>query len=798
MENAQRTLKKTGEQFKAVGAGLSLGVTAPILGLGAAAINVAADFEVLETSLVTAFNGSEAAAKDALKSIIDFSAKTPFQVDEVASAFIKLKNLGLDPSEASLTSFGNTAAATGKSLDQVIEAVADAATGEFERLKEFGIKSKSEGDKVTFTFKGIATTVKKDSASIQKYLLNIGDTDFAGGMERQSKTFKGQLSTLKDALAQTGVEFGKIILEYIKPFVARIGELANSFKNLSPETKKIIVIFGAFAASLGPILVAVGYLATNVVPGLLIVFAKLRAAFVALSAVISANPFTAAAIALGALIAVIYAYTRAGSQASQVAKTLADVQAQSAASTAKERAELDSLLKIAKDETQLKENRISAIKKLNALSPEYLGNITLETINTSEATKATENYITALNRKAQTQAAISKKQELFTKKLEKETEALRPNGKVTGFVQDLSDGFFSLLGVETDVIAGVKDLNKRLQEGVATGKITQQQADLMRKTYAPYVAEREKELKVIDAQINALDQYITSTDGYTSSVVAATTATTDYNKAISAGSRKKLEPLKIDTSGGSGIDVSNEKLREQIAVLESARIQYSATSAEYKYLSDQIAFHSTTIANSIKGIVAEAATLPLQMAPIVEQTNLVWQSLKDNAEVVGDAIGGAFEGFTGRLVDSLNLADDGFQGFAKSLAGTVTKLISIFLGEAIASAIAGATESGTATGPGAVFTTPAFIATAVGGVLAAFAAIPKFADGGIAYGPTLGLMGEYAGARNNPEVIAPLNKLKDLINPSGSGVELSLGSIIRGSDLQIVINRAIDKKLRLG
>ncbi len=48
----------------------------------------------------------------------------------------------------------------------------------------------------------------------------------------------------------------------------------------------------------------------------------------------------------------------------------------------------------------------------------------------------------------------------------------------------------------------------------------------------------------------------------------------------------------------------------------------------------------------------------------------------------------------------------------------------------------------------------------------AAAAIPKFANGGIAYGPTLGLFGEYAGASNNPEVVAPLSRLKQLIQPA--------------------------------
>ncbi len=58
-----------------------------------------------------------------------------------------------------------------------------------------------------------------------------------------------------------------------------------------------------------------------------------------------------------------------------------------------------------------------------------------------------------------------------------------------------------------------------------------------------------------------------------------------------------------------------------------------------------------------------------------------------------------------------------------------------------------------------------------GGMVAAMLGImlglPKFADGGIAYGPTLGIFGEYANAANNPEVVAPLNKLRDLIQPAG-------------------------------
>ncbi len=68
---------------------------------------------------------------------------------------------------------------------------------------------------------------------------------------------------------------------------------------------------------------------------------------------------------------------------------------------------------------------------------------------------------------------------------------------------------------------------------------------------------------------------------------------------------------------------------------------------------------------------------------------------------------------------------------------------------------------------GIPFAGPALAVAAVASIIAAMASIPKFADGGIAFGPTLGLFGEYAGASNNPEVVAPLDKLRTLLNLSG-------------------------------
>ena len=174
-----------------------------ILGLGFGALandvlKVNREMQSLRTSLETV-TGSASGANAAFKQIQSFAANTPYSVQQVTEAFIKLSNYGLKASEAALTSYGNTASAMGKSLDQMIEAVADAATGQFERLKEFGIKSAKQGENVQFTFHGITTTVKNSSEEIQGYLQSIGNTAFAGGMERQAQTIDGALSNLGDS-----------------------------------------------------------------------------------------------------------------------------------------------------------------------------------------------------------------------------------------------------------------------------------------------------------------------------------------------------------------------------------------------------------------------------------------------------------------------------------------------------------------------------------------------------------------------------------------------------------------------
>lgn len=196
------------------------------------------EFERLRAVLTTMEGANAGARFEALKK---FAAETPYDLAQVVQSFSFLKSQGLDPSNEALKSYGNTAAAMGKTLDQMVQAVGDASVGEMERLKEFGIVAKQQGDKVTFMFQGVATTVGRNSKEIQAYLQDIGNTKFAGAMERQMDTLGGAFSNLADTAAVTADAVGQ-------------GGLSQALSTVAKEMTGSSDEAGKFAGTLGSVL----------------------------------------------------------------------------------------------------------------------------------------------------------------------------------------------------------------------------------------------------------------------------------------------------------------------------------------------------------------------------------------------------------------------------------------------------------------------------------------------------------------------------------------------------------------
>ncbi|QMV29701.1 tail length tape-measure protein [Vibrio phage vB_VnaS-AQKL99] len=212
-------------------------------------VQVTRQFDVLNAQLITATGNAENAAK-AFEAIQDFATETPYDLQQATEGFTKLVNLGLTPSERAMRSYGDTASAMGKDMIQMVEAVADATTGEFERLKEFGIRSKKNGDEVAFTFRGVTETVKFNSKEIEEYLMRLGENNFAGAMAERMDTLDGAMSNLGDEwdklwlnISKQGV--GDLIEEGVRGAIDGLAEL-NDMLSSGEMTGYLSAIVGKF------------------------------------------------------------------------------------------------------------------------------------------------------------------------------------------------------------------------------------------------------------------------------------------------------------------------------------------------------------------------------------------------------------------------------------------------------------------------------------------------------------------------------------------------------------------------
>ncbi|MGB0600496.1 MAG: hypothetical protein ACPGLY_27785, partial [Rubripirellula sp.] len=212
-------------------------------------VNVNKEFQSLKASLVT-FTGSVESADGAFRILQDFAKQTPFSLQEVVGSFNLLVSQGIRPTESQLMSFADIAGGTSKSIMQFAEAVADASMGEFERLKEFGIKASKEGDQITLRMGDITKVVNNDSASIVQALTEIADVQFAGGAARQAATLGGAMTNLRDTIdgfmftiGEAG--FGRALAESIQELTRFIDGNDALAELISDKMTKALMLFVA-------------------------------------------------------------------------------------------------------------------------------------------------------------------------------------------------------------------------------------------------------------------------------------------------------------------------------------------------------------------------------------------------------------------------------------------------------------------------------------------------------------------------------------------------------------------------
>lgn len=183
-----------------------------------------------------------------------------------------------------------------------------------------------------------------------------------------------------------------------------------------------------------------------------------------LNAVMKANPIM---LIVGAILAAVAAYklfTSETEEATFAQKAFTEASEEAQKATVKEKIELDQLIKVAKDDTLSKKQRQAAIEELNKLAPDYLGNLTLETINTESATAAIDGYVKSLESKARATALQNKLVEIETSLIDANNQSAEEQASLASTALKLSGNFVaSELNANQEKVNKIANLEKEKQ-----------------------------------------------------------------------------------------------------------------------------------------------------------------------------------------------------------------------------------------------------------------------------------------------------------------------------------------------
>lgn len=173
-------------------------------------INVTTEMEGFRAQLTT-YLGDQKLANAELERLGKLANSLPQDIGDLTQAFTVFTRFGLNTSNEAMTAFANIASANSKSIVQFAEAVADSLTGEFERLKEFGIKVSNENGKLIARIGEDTVAVATSASELTKQLTALGEEGgrFAGAAEAQANTLSTALSNLRGALFLAADEVGQ-------------------------------------------------------------------------------------------------------------------------------------------------------------------------------------------------------------------------------------------------------------------------------------------------------------------------------------------------------------------------------------------------------------------------------------------------------------------------------------------------------------------------------------------------------------------------------------------------------------
>jgi hypothetical protein len=513
-------------------------------------------------------------------------------------------------------------------------------------------------------------------------------------------------------------------------------------------------------------------------------------------------------------------------------------------SAGEEISKINSLVSIAGNHEISMEKRLSAVKKLQDEYPSYFGNLDKEKILNGDVATAVNGVKTAIIERAKATAIASKinavaaekfveEENLYANALEKTARkkraiaAARATGIPDAKIPELLRKVYADIDKEDEKIKSKINVYDKLLtrlEGLYTKSTTasmgldtpkptktsvptledpniklleakkQYYKDnlLMSASFEEEILGRQRDLAVKQAELEKKDKgYIqTIRDTYNQLIENSQKNTADkiieiqrqlgldeakeYEKNAKDQEKNYQDNLKIiDEFYKNKMNLATGDKEQQLSILEEQQgywdVLYEYGLVSYKdyvkktgeIAKQQININNGLIKNSIQ------ATMQLGMA-IMSALAPAFDMMVDKGASIGEALESVFTGLLKQLAKVI-------------VTAAIAVALMAALGLVDFAAIGSTFKMLVSQGMGL----PKMGAGAGGGVSQPLTMFDGFANGGIISGPTYGLMGEYPGAQNNPEVVAPLDKLKDMISGGGGGTFM-----LRGQDLLLSVNRA--------
>ncbi|WP_182423313.1 hypothetical protein [Bacteroides fragilis] len=361
---------------------------------------------------------------------------------------------------------------------------------------------------------------------------------------------------------------------------------------------------------------------------------KARIAMQAFYAITKISPLAIVATVVAALTYKLVSYRRELTATEKAERSLHRVRAQAADTVATETRELNTLLGIARNEKISKEQRMEAIKRLNALSEEYLGGLRLETINTREATAAVKDYTDNLLSMARIRSANSRLEEIQKEKraLEEQRKDIHANRNLwDSFKLGLAKGFNSLSvavkgysdawseGVIHDYFAREFDQIQALnqEEKKLTQEITASQQDII-KVDTQSEAKTKDLIQAKKEEIAQAEREVASTPALLAAKNRKLQQLNEELKALQQLGTIRETPDGFASQTDKVLSALNERHEKELLKIRENKERQQQTQAQYNkaVLAEDIRFHTQRL-GILEGLEKKTARTRLrQLADI--------------------------------------------------------------------------------------------------------------------------------------------------------------------------------------